>query len=123
MKTNERNQFLQTAPWQKVLIAVVGVFALFGVMALAYTWWQGKNGEENFLLRFLKPEQEQVIYTEEEKLRILESLSAASSGIEEKPLEVSEKEEILEMMKAPEGEKPLSTEEKLDILESLRSAE
>ena len=60
----------------------------------------------------------------EEKLRILESLSAASSGIEEKPLEVSEKEEILKMIKTlEEGEKPLSIEEKLDILESLRKAE
>jgi len=129
METNGGNQYLHTAPWQKVLISIAGIFALAGILALLYTWLQG-DSEGNFWDRFTAEEQEQIIYTEEEKLDILQSLRAEADLVpmtpEEEVQEIERKEEVLQEVSASsetQEEEAANDQEKIDILESLRNAQ
>lgn len=123
------NQYLHTAPWQKVLISIAAIFAIAGILAFIYIWMQ-RGSEGNFWDRFMTEEQEQIIYTEEQKLDVLRALRAEEGTVqmapEEEAEEVERKEEVLQAVSASskdQNEETPAEQEKLDILEALRNAE
>lgn len=128
MENNGENQYLHTAPWQKVLVSVAGIFALAGILAFVYIFLQGSGEGGSFWDRFKAREEVKDSYTEEEKLEILRSLYTEEDlkpmTAEEEAKVIQQKSEVLQAVsESSASEETPPEQEKLDILNALRSAE